>query len=39
MERRREIENFAAAEIGIGMWDEYGNAYHHRALIAPRMSF
>jgi hypothetical protein len=37
MERRREIENFAAAEIG--MWDEYGNAYHHRALIAPRMSF
>jgi Plasmid encoded RepA protein len=38
-ELKREVENFAAAEIGIGVWDGQGNAHHHRALIAPHMSF
>jgi hypothetical protein len=38
-ELKREVENFAAAEIGLGVWDEQGNAHHHRALIAPHMSF
>lgn len=38
-ELQREVENFAAAEIGIGLWDETGNAHHRRALIAPHLSF
>lgn len=38
-ELKREVENFAAAEIGIGIWDEQGNTHHRRALIAPHMSF
>ena len=38
-ELQREVENFAAAEIEIGVWDEQGNTHHHRALIAPHMSF
>jgi len=38
-ELKREVENFAAAEIGIGVWDDQGNTHHHRALIAPQMSF
>lgn len=38
-ELQREVENFAAAEIGIGLWDADGNAHHSRALIAPHLSF
>lgn len=38
-ELKREVENFAAAEIGIGIWDESGDVHHRRALIAPHMSF
>jgi hypothetical protein len=38
-ELQREVENFAAAEIGIGLWDADGNTHHSRALIAPHLSF
>jgi hypothetical protein len=38
-ELKREVENFAAAEIGLGVWDENGHTHHHRALVAPHMSF
>jgi len=35
----REVENFAAAEIGIGRWKENGHPTHDRALVAQHMSF
>lgn len=38
-ELQREIENFAAAEISLGVWDEDGNAHQHRAFVADTMSF
>jgi hypothetical protein len=38
-ELKREVKNFAAAEIGIGVWDDTGDVHHHRALVAPHMSF
>ena len=36
---QREVENFAAAEINLGVWDEQGNAHQHRAFVAESMSF
>src|SRR5579884_3651850 len=36
---QREVENFAAAEINLGVWDEQGNAHQHRAFVAETMSF
>ena len=38
-ELTREVKNFAAAEIGLGVWDPSGHVEHKRALIAPHMSF
>jgi hypothetical protein len=38
-ELTREVKNFAAAEIGLGVWDDSGHVHHKRALIAPHMSF
>ena len=38
-ELTREVKNFAAAEIGLGVWNEDGNVKHDRALVAPHMSF
>jgi Plasmid encoded RepA protein len=38
-ELTREVKNFAAAEIGIGRWDEEGKVTHDRSLVAPHMSF
>ncbi len=38
-ELTREVKNFAAAEIGLGVWDDTGHVTHDRALVAPHMSF
>jgi hypothetical protein len=38
-ELTREVKNFAAAEIGLGVWDQSGHVQHKRALVAPVMSF
>lgn len=35
----REVENFAAAEINIGVWDENGPVEHHASRVAPYMRF
>jgi Plasmid encoded RepA protein len=35
----REVENFAAAEIILGVWGEDGSAYQEQAKIARRLSF
>ncbi len=35
----REVENFAAAEIVLGLWDKDGSAHQKRALVADEMSF
>jgi Plasmid encoded RepA protein len=37
-ELTREIKNFAAAEIGLGVWND-DQVSHHRALVADHMSF
>jgi Plasmid encoded RepA protein len=37
-ELTREIKNFAAAEIGLGVWND-DQVHHHRALVATHMSF
>ena len=37
-ELTREVKNFAAAEIGLGIWND-NEVRHHRALVAPHMSF
>lgn len=37
-ELAREVKNFAAAEIGIGTWEQ-DQVHHHRALVADHMSF
>ena len=37
-ERTREVKNFAAAEIGLGVWKD-DQVHHHRALVADHMSF
>lgn len=36
---QREIENFAAAEISLGVWEQDGSARQHRALVAEDMTF
>ena len=36
---QREVENFAAAEIALGVWEADGSAHQHRALVAEDMSF
>jgi hypothetical protein len=38
-ELERELQNFAAAEIILGVWDEHGNAHQEQAKIARRLSF
>ncbi|MDQ2840016.1 MAG: replication protein RepA [Acidobacteriota bacterium] len=38
-ELQRELENFAAAEIILGVWDVAGNAHQHRAPVSETMSF
>lgn len=38
-ELTRELENFAAADIYLGLWDEDGNAATHKAAVAKSMSF
>jgi hypothetical protein len=38
-ELEREVKNFAAAEISLGVWDTSGDVHHHRALVAPHLSF
>lgn len=38
-ELQRELENFAAAEIILGVWDAAGNAHQHRAPVSETMSF
>lgn len=38
-ELTREVKNFAAAEIGLGVWDGHGNVGIDRAMVAPRMRF
>lgn len=38
-ELEREVKNFAAAEIALGVWDTSGDVHHHRALVAPHLSF
>jgi hypothetical protein len=38
-ELTREVKNFAAAEIGLGIWNEDGNVNHDRAFVAAHMSF
>jgi hypothetical protein len=38
-ELQREIENFAAAEIIIGLWNGDGTAHQAQAKVASRMSF
>jgi hypothetical protein len=35
----RELENFAAAEIILGVWDNDGSAHQNRAFVAESMSF
>lgn len=37
-ELTREVKNFAAAEIGLGVWND-DQVHHHRALVADHMSF
>jgi hypothetical protein len=37
-ELTREVKNFAAAEIGLGVWND-DKVHHHRALVADHMSF
>jgi Plasmid encoded RepA protein len=37
-ELKREVKNFAAAEIGLGVWND-DQVQHHRALVADHMSF
>lgn len=38
-ELQRELENFAAAEMIIGVWEANGNAHQHRAPVSETMSF
>jgi hypothetical protein len=38
-ELKRELENFAAAEIMIGVWDADGSAHQRKASISESMSF
>ena len=38
-ELEREVENFAAADISLGVWDENGSAHQLRAFVAESMSF
>jgi Plasmid encoded RepA protein len=38
-ELQRELENFAAAEIILGVWDKDGNAHQEQTKIARRLSF
>ena len=38
-ELQRELENFAAAEIILGVWDEDGSARQEQAKIARKLSF
>jgi len=38
-ELQRELENFAAAEMIIGVWEANGNAHQHRAPVSEIMSF
>ena len=38
-ELQREMENFAAAEIILGVWTPDGSAHQHQAKVASRMSF
>src|SRR4051794_22719479 len=35
-ELTREVKNFAAAEIGLGVWDDSGHVEHKRATAEPR---
>ena len=36
---QRELENFAAAEIILGVWDNDGSAHQNKAFVAESMSF
>ena len=38
-ELTKQVKNFAAAEIGIGRWNEEGKVTHDRSLVAAHMSF
>jgi hypothetical protein len=38
-ELEKEIKNFAAADIILGVWDKDGNAHQEQAKVAKRLSF
>jgi len=38
-ELKRELENFAAAEITLGVWSEDGTAHQEQSKVARRLSF